>query len=284
MLNVQNTRTIGGIVGGAQRAKIVNCTNYGSIGGTVYVGSIAGTAAMTEVQKCQNFGVALMAGVEAGLTGVEDVAMLAPDYHVHSFGAKYETSEGYHWKECSCGNRQYYGPHTFGKAVSISETQVQKTCTVCGYVLTETVSAPGDVTEPSAPDDPGTGTDEGNTGGNGSSNTGGASSSQSIKAGIQKTTIKAQTVNVVGGAIRVVWKKSAGYKVDHYQVFRSTKKTTGYGTKAFYTTKTGTARYYTNTKNVKKGTRYYYKVRGVRLIDGKKVYTQWSNIAYRKAI
>lgn len=104
-----------------------------------------------------------------------------------------------------------------------------------------------------------------------------------IIKGVQATTIKASTVNVVDGSIRVVWRKSPGYKMDYFQVYRSTKRNSGYGTKAFFTTKTGKATNYTNSKSLKVGTRYYYKVRGVRVIDGKKYYTQWSNKANRKA-
>ena len=58
--------------------------------------------------------------------------------------------------------------------------------------------------------------------------------------------------------------------MDYYQVFRSKKRTTGYGTKAIYQTKSGKVNTYINTKSIKKGTRYYYKIRGVRSVDGKK--------------
>ena len=101
------------------------------------------------------------------------------------------------------------------------------------------------------------------------------------KAGVQNTTIKASTTTSgIKKGVKITWKKSAGYKVDYYEVWRSTKKSSGF--KKTFTTASGSKTSYTNTKTTK-GTRYYYRVRGVRTVGGEKVYTQWSNKCYRKA-
>lgn len=106
-----------------------------------------------------------------------------------------------------------------------------------------------------------------------------------IAEGIKNTVIKAksQLVNIEGEkpAIDVFWEKSRGFKVDFYQVFRSTKKNSGYGITPFFITETGYNMEYTNTKGLAKGTRYYYKIRGVRKIGDRVFYTQFSNKVYR---
>ena len=81
--------------------------------------------------------------------------------------------------------------------------------------------------------------------------------------------------------ILLSWTKSKGYKLDRFEIYRSVKKNSGYGKKAFFTTKNGSTAKYLNTKSLKKGKTYYYKLRGVRIIDGKKYYTKWSNKTWK---
>ena len=80
-------------------------------------------------------------------------------------------------------------------------------------------------------------------------------------------------------AIKVTWTLPEGVTVDGYEVYRSTKKNSGYGTVAYFTT---TKTSYTNNKALKAGKMYYYKVRGYKMINGEKVYTGWSSKAYRR--
>ena len=104
---------------------------------------------------------------------------------------------------------------------------------------------------------------------------------QGIIDGVKNTTIKAKSTAGTG-YIKVSWTKSAGYKVDRYEVFRSIKRDSGYGSDAYFTTKKGgMTGWYKNTKDLVKGTRYYYKVRGLREINDKTYYTKWSTLAYR---
>ena len=81
------------------------------------------------------------------------------------------------------------------------------------------------------------------------------------------------------GAITVKWTvKGDKTAADGYQIWKSTKMNSGYK-KAFTTTKMS----YKNSKGLKKGVKYYYKVRAYKVVDGKNVYSDWSNKAYRVA-
>ena len=79
-----------------------------------------------------------------------------------------------------------------------------------------------------------------------------------------------------GRAIKVTW-TSPRVKVDGYEIWRS-KTLNG---KYIKIKTTGTdARQWTNT-GLKLQDRWYYKVRGYKYVNGKKVYTQWSKKGYR---
>ncbi len=113
------------------------------------------------------------------------------------------------------------------------------------------------------------------------------SQNRKLVAGVKKTTIKATAVaSKKRKCIKVNWEKAPGFQVDYYEIFRSTRKNSGYGTKPHYKKASQGKRsgWYMNTKGLKTGKTYYYKVRGVRTIAGKRVYTKWSNIVWKKAL
>lgn len=80
-------------------------------------------------------------------------------------------------------------------------------------------------------------------------------------------------------AVCITWSEENGEDMnfDGVQIFRSVKRYSGYGKKPIYVSKSD--RYY-NT-GVKKGMKYYYKVRGFIEFNGKKYYTGYSTKAIR---
>jgi len=81
------------------------------------------------------------------------------------------------------------------------------------------------------------------------------------------------------GKMVIKWKKvGATVSGVKYQVWRSTSKNTGF--KKMFTTSKMT---YINTKNLKAGKTYYYKVRAFVTINGVTSYSDWSNKAFRTA-
>ena len=92
-------------------------------------------------------------------------------------------------------------------------------------------------------------------------------------------TLCSQQVKMKNGkkAIKLTWTTGSDVDFDGVEIYRSTKRDSGYGKKPFYTT---TKDAYYNTA-IKKGAKYYYKVRGFVTIDGEKIYTDYSTKAWR---
>lgn len=78
-------------------------------------------------------------------------------------------------------------------------------------------------------------------------------------------------------AVKIIWTNTSGIDFDGVEIFRSFKRYEGFGTKPIFTTE---KEQYYNTA-VKKGKRYYYKVRGYIEYDGVKYYSGWSAKAWR---
>ena len=102
----------------------------------------------------------------------------------------------------------------------------------------------------------------------------------------QKLVARSKVVTMKNGkkAVRITWYNRNGemMEFDGVEIFRSTKKNSGYGNKPFYAIKESKSKgYYINTKDVKVGTTYYYKLRGYVVIDGQKYYTDYSLKAIR---
>lgn len=102
---------------------------------------------------------------------------------------------------------------------------------------------------------------------------------ESVEKGDFKTKSKAVKRNGKK-VIKLTWNVPEDVQFDGFEIYRSTKKNSGYGTEPYFTT---TKTSYTNTKNLKAGKTYYYKVRAFVVINGEKVYTEYSLKAWRKA-
>lgn len=96
-----------------------------------------------------------------------------------------------------------------------------------------------------------------------------------LKNGVKNTTVSISS-HATTNAITVSWKKSDGYKVDSYEVWRSAGSDDKF---VLYTNTNGSS--FENSANLVSGQRYYYKVRGYRTVAGEKVYTKWSGVTYR---
>ena len=97
----------------------------------------------------------------------------------------------------------------------------------------------------------------------------------------QQLTARSKIVTMKNGkkAVKITWRNEVGERMDFdgVEIYRSTKRNSGYGKTPFFTTEKYA---YYNTA-IKKGTTYYYKVRGYVVIDGQKYYTDYSRKAIR---
>ena len=118
------------------------------------------------------------------------------------------------------------------------------------------------------------------------------------KADMKLVSVKASST-VEKGAIRLSWQVNINQPADvvdsldgqgvttpstqivpdGYELWKSSSsKTSGY---TLLRDTTGFK--FKNTSNVKKGTRYYYKVRAYKKVGTTKIYSDWSNVTYRTA-
>jgi hypothetical protein len=81
-----------------------------------------------------------------------------------------------------------------------------------------------------------------------------------------------KAVNVKKKSAKLTWKKVTG--ATGYEVYRSTKKKSGY--KKVATIKKASTVKYTK-KKLKKGKTYYFKIRAYRTVNGKNVYSKFTS-------
>ena len=104
---------------------------------------------------------------------------------------------------------------------------------------------------------------------------------QEIISSVEALKITASS-SAAKGSMTIKWRVVGDTSgVEAFEIWKSTKKSSGF--KKSFTTTDGTKRTYKNTKELKKGTRYYYKVRAYKVVDGKTYFSDWSNKAIRIA-
>lgn len=100
------------------------------------------------------------------------------------------------------------------------------------------------------------------------------SDAKAVKPSLKKTSVK---LSAGKRKMTIRWKKVSG--ASGYQIYRSKKKTKSY--KRIKTIARGSTTKYTN-KKLCRGKKYYYKVRSYRKVSGKKVYSSFSTVKYKK--
>ena len=81
--------------------------------------------------------------------GYEVVKAIAKLEHIHTFSSEWAKDEDYHWYDATCGHEveKDKASHTFGnwivtkEATEETEGSQKKSCTVCGYEVTEVIAS-----------------------------------------------------------------------------------------------------------------------------------------------
>lgn len=93
-----------------------------------------------------------------------------------------------------------------------------------------------------------------------------------------KDTADDENSGIAGGSTGIDGSGSILENIDGYELWKSTSKTSGYTL-----LKDSTKLKFKNTSNLKKGTRYYYKVRAYKEVGGDRIYSDWSKVTYKIA-
>ena len=101
-----------------------------------------------------------------------------------------------------------------------------------------------------------------------------------IEAVGKKEIIAKSKISTLNGklAVKLTWTVPEDFEFDGFDIFRSTERYSGFGTKPFFSTSKTS---YKNNKDLEVGNTYYYKVRAYKVVNGRKVYTGWSTKAWR---
>lgn len=70
-------------------------------------------------------------------------ATATPAEHVHQYSLTKTHDDSYHYNVCSCGSKTNIEPHSFN--TTESKGYLTKTCTVCGYTVTEKTSSANNI-------------------------------------------------------------------------------------------------------------------------------------------
>ena len=95
-----------------------------------------------------------------------------------------------------------------------------------------------------------------------------------------KSTVALKSVKAQKGKAKLTWGNATGSNIKSYEIYRSTKKTSGF--KKIATVKKGKNSYTASTSKLKKGKTYYYKIRVKQLKNNKASYSYYSAVKAAK--